>query len=400
MPKLKLTAKKVAALRASGVQTDYFDVGAKIPGFGLRVSAAGRRVWFLLYRKSGKQKRLTVGTNPPMGLEKARSAARLSWLGVQVEEADPAGAKKASRSADTFETLALRFIEEHSKAHKKSWREDGRQLRTMVFPQWRNRPATEIERSDVRKLLADVAKARGGITANRLRALLSKLFRWAVSQDYLEANPASELPKLTRETSRARVLSDDEIRAFWARLDGVETDETLPSPVVLWLRLRLLTAQRGGSVAKMRWADLDLDRKVWEIPAADMKAGNSHVVPLSPSVVDLLTERRKAVDKDAAYVLEGGRSRRLRLGVTDAIGLEDFTPHDLRRTAATGMARAGISRFDVGRVLGHIDRSVTGIYDRYEYLNEKRVALDAWARVLTAILEGKPAGTVVPFARS
>ena len=86
--------------------------------------------------------------------------------------------------------------------------------------------------------------------------------------------------------------------------------------------------------------------------------------------------------------------------MTEAIGLEDFTPHDLRRTAATGMARAGVQRFIVARVLGHVDRSVTGIYDRYEYLDEKRVALDTWARRLTAILESKPpAANVVTFAR-
>ena len=84
----------------------------------------------------------------------------------------------------------------------------------------------------------------------------------------------------------------------------------------------------------MRWSDLDFDRKVWEIPAADMKAGNAHIVPLSPSVTVLLEERRKVVSADATYVLEGGRSRRIRLGVTEAIGIEDFAPHDLRQNGS------------------------------------------------------------------
>jgi integrase len=148
----------------------------------------------------------------------------------------------------------------------------------------------------------------------------------------------------------------------------------------------------------MKWADVNLDTKVWEISAADMKAGNSHIVPLSAAVVKLLEAQRTAVSKDATYVLEGGRSRRLRLGVTEAVGLEDFAPHDLRRTAATGMARAGIQRFVVARVLGHVDRSVTGVYDRYEHLNEKRTALDTWARKVAAVLDQKAAGNVVPFA--
>ena len=92
----------------------------------------------------------------------------------------------------------------------------------------------------------------------------------------------------------------------------------------------------------MRWSHVDLDR-AWEITATDMKAGNPHIVPLSASVTVLLEARRKGVSADSIYVLEGGRSRRHRLGVTEAIGIEDFAPHDLRRTAATGMARAGVS---------------------------------------------------------
>jgi integrase len=268
----------------------------------------------------------------------------------------------------------------------------------MCLPRWKGRAACDITRADVRDLLWEVARSRGGVTANRLRSLLSKLFRWAVSQDYLPANPASDLPKLTKETARARVLSDDELRTLWARLEAAEEAGELPGAVALWLRLRLLTAQRGGSVAKMKWADVNLDTKVWEISAADMKAGNSHIVPLSAAVVKLLEAQRTAVSKDATYVLEGGRSRRLRLGVTEAVGLEDFAPHDLRRTAATGMARAGIQRFVVARVLGHVDRSVTGVYDRYEHLNEKRTALDTWARKVAAVLDQKAAGNVVPFA--
>ena len=394
MPTAKLMARSLGKLRATGAQTDYFDSGANVPGFGLRVSAAGGRTWFLIYREpNGRQVRHKIGTHPPMGLEKARATARTALLGVQVNESDPASAKRARRNAESFDKLADRFIEDYAKPHKRSWREDARQIRSMCLPRWQGRAAADITRADVRDLLGAVAKSRGGITANRLRALLSKLFRWAVSQDYIPANPASDLPRLAKETSRARVLTDDEIRTLWTRLDDAAADDVLPAGVALWLRLRLLTAQRGGSVARMKWADVDFERKVWEIPAADMKAANEHVVPLSPQVITLLKERRKTVAADATYVLEGGRSRRQRLGVTAAIGIEDFKPHDLRRTAASGMARAGVQRFIVARVLGHIDRSVTGVHDRHEYLSEKRWALDTWARRLAAILEPKNTGT-------
>ena len=142
MPTIRLTAKKLEKLRATGTQTDYFDQGANVPGFGIRVSAAGRRVWFLLYRVNGKLKRHTIATNPPMGLEQARTAARRQLLGVQVDESDPQAAKKARRSADTFDTLAEKYISDYAKPHKATWDEDARQIRTMCLPRWKGRAAT------------------------------------------------------------------------------------------------------------------------------------------------------------------------------------------------------------------------------------------------------------------
>jgi integrase len=268
-----------------------------------------------------------------------------------VEDADPQAAKKARRSADTFDVLAERYIEDYAKPHKATWDEDARQIRTMCLPRWKGKAAVDITRADVRELLRDVAKKRGGVTANRLRALLSKLFRWAVSQDYLPANPASELPKLAKETGRERVLTHDEIRDFWQKADEAE------NPAIgLWLKLRLLTGQRGESLLGMKWADVDLDAGLWEVPAAAMKARNPHVVPLSPTACELLkTATERHPEKLPTYVLAGGRARRLRLGVTDLVGLEDFQPRDLRRTCATGMARAGAQRFIVARVLGHVE---------------------------------------------
>jgi integrase len=235
--------------------------------------------------------------------------------------------------------------------------------------------------------------------------------------------------KPARETARDRVLSDDEIKTLWARLVAAEQVSTrgnlsevkeesganlfapavdqqdmtsliLPPEVALWLRLRLLTAQRGESVVKMKWADVDFARRVWVIPAADMKKGRTHVVPLAPLVVKLLKARRDVVSEGSTFVLEGGRGRNKRLGVTKALALDNFQPKDLRRTAATGMARAGVPRFIIARVLGHADRSVTGVYDWFEYLNEKRAALETWARVVSAIIDGKSSSKVVPFARA
>jgi integrase len=401
MPQVRLTAKRLDALTTgAAARVDYFDLAANIPGFGIRVTAK-KRVWFLMYRTAGQLKRLKIGTYPPMALTKARDAARRALLSVQVDDADPAAARKARRTAQTFGALALEYLDLYAKPRKRTWREDARQLRSIVLPKWKNRPAIEITKGEVSTLIDTVAATRGGTTANRLFALLSKVFRWAVSKDKLPINPMAGLQKPAADVSRDRELSDAELCAFWQTLATAEDDGRLVPGVALWLRLRLLTAQRATTVARMKWANVDLTEKVWDIPAADMKGKKPHVVPLSPSVCKLLKARRAVGDKDATFVLEGERSRRIRLGVMDVIDLPDFQLRDLRRTAATGMTKAGISRFVVARVLGHVDRTVTGIYDRYEYLNEKRIALDTWDRRLTAILEATPApADVVPFTRS
>src|SRR5262245_9410204 len=322
MPKKTLTAKSLAALKCGGIQTAVFAPGAHIPAFGIRLSPK-RKTWFLLYRKNGRLVRYKVGTYPPMELADARETARRAWLGTQVEDTDPAAAKKARRTAMTFETLAERFVEDYAKPHKDSWRDDARRLRTIALPKWKTRPAADIAPADVRELLRAVATKRGGVTANRTRALLSKLFRWATAEGYLDSNPAGALPTRIAETPRDRELTSEEIVTLFGRLDDADIFDPT---IALGLKLRLLLGQRGDTINRMQWAQLDLKVGVWYIPADQMKAGRPHVVPLPPEVLTLLKAQRKVVEKDAAYVLDGGRARRLRLGITDKMGIENAVP--------------------------------------------------------------------------
>jgi integrase len=397
MPKVTLSARSLTTLTAApSGRTDYFDRGANIPGFGIRV-APGHATWFLLYRQYGRLVRYKVGTYPPMLLADARETARRVWLQTQVAEVDPSAAKKARRTARTFAALAYPYIDDYARPHKKSWRDDARRLRTICLPKWKTRAAADIQPVDVRELLRDVVRRRGGPTANRTRALLSKVFRWAKSEGYLDTNPTADIGKRVSEVARERVLSNQEIVTLWSRL---ENPDVFAPAIALGLKLRLLLGQRASSVNQMQWAQIDWKARTWDIPGDQMKAGHPHIVPLPTDVISLLKDRRKAVGPDSRYVLDGGRARNLHLGVTAKMGLEGVEPKDLRRTCATGMARRGASRFIVGRVLGHVDNSVTGIYDRFEYLQEKRVALDAWGRHVRGIVKGPHArSAVVPFAR-
>ena len=397
MPHLRLNARNIVSLPGPSdgqKQVEYFDSASHTPGFGIRISAGGRRTWFLYYRRNGRLRWASLGTCPPRSLADARDDAAEALRKVQREDFDPAAAKRERKSALTFDQLADKFIEEYAKPRKRSWDDDARHLRTMFRPRWGRNPVVEVSRADVRDVMAEVAVKRGATISRRGYATLSKLFRWAVAQGHLDANPMAGLQKPGGESSRDRVLTDSEIVGFWRALAAAEEryqsapadPKAIVPEVATWLRLRLLTAQRGGEVAAMEWAHLDLRNGTWEIPSRLMKQKRPHVVPLVPPVVRILKALRESAPEGAKHVFEGRRARSVRAGFTHAFELSDFRPHDLRRTAATGMAKLGVGRFIVARVLGHADPSVTGIYDRYEYLAEKREALTKWAEHVMALV--------------
>ena len=225
--------------------------------------------------------------------------------------------------------------------------------------------------------------------ANRVLALVRKIFNFGIAREMVEFNPCAQLERPGKERQRDRVLTDDEIRTFWGKLDQEQPE------VAAAFRLRLVTAQRGGEVFDMRWGDVDLGDRWWTIPGSDTKNGLPHRVPLSDQAVEILTALRSRKPRDASeppYVLAGARGKRQRSEASGRLGLRDFWGHDLRRTAASRMASTGIQRLVIGKVLNHAERGVTAVYDRHAYDGEKRAALDAWSRELADILAREPGG--------
>lgn len=391
----QLTARRLAALKAGPRQYDVLD--GTVPGLMLRVNLDGSKRWTLRYRHGRRQRRMVLGRFPGVGLSKAREKARRELAKVD-DGQDPAASKRERREADTFADLAKLYIAQWAQPRKKSWKDDSRMLESEVLPHLGHRIAREITRRDVRELVEDTARLGHPIMANRVRALLSKVFAFGIGQDIVDVNPVSGVPRPGVERARDRVLSDDEIRRFWRALDAQ------PLPMCAFYRLRLITAQRGGEVAGMRWADVDLDSGWWVIPSEFSKNKMRHAVPLTAPALEILRALRASAQKDTVFV--GARSKRLRAAALREAAekkakMFDFVPHDLRRTAATRMGSAGIPRDVIGYVLNHAEPGVTKVYDRASRDAEKRVALEAWARELTRILEDKPQpADVLPFARA
>jgi integrase len=322
--------------------------------------------------------------------------------------ADPATAKKEGRRAETIGDLAELYIEQHAKPKKRSWKADDNLLRRKVLPAWRHRAIVDVKRPDILALVQKVAKDGAPIVANRVAALLSKLFAFALAtvhdgegKPLLEASPAARIPRPGQERKRDRVLTVDEVRTLWKSFDALDV------PMAAFYKLRLLTAQRGGEVATMRWSDLGLESKWWTIPSTASKNKLAHRVPLSTSAVDLLTKLRPKEDQDAkkhqnekkdqskneeqidpsaSFVVAGARGKRQQANAAATFTVDNFRGHDLRRTAASMMASGGVPRLVINKILNHVERDITAVYDRHSYDAEKRAALDWWDLKLEEIL--------------
>jgi integrase len=410
-------------------RTIYWD--KLLPGFGLRLSAPrpgsreGRKSWIAMYRVAGKPVMETLGTLAQIPkLERAREAARASLLRARAG-GDPVAERRAEvarKVADTvaaqeavtgrFTAVADRYMREHVERNcaPSLIKETRRILERDVKPRWGERPISEISKGDVNELLDTIASKRdrkrrgaeGGavVQANRTLARLKTLFRWAVAKDLILADPTEGVRKAIKEIARDRYLDDDEIRSFWAGCDA------LGWPFGDAFKVLLATGQRRDEVGGMEWPELDLAGATWTIPKARAKNGKAHPVHLSKMVIEVLEAApRLVVDgQPSPYVFTTtGRSPVSGFGKAKD-RLDRHMPasapwilHDLRRTATTAMAELNVAPHVVDKILNHTAgtiRGVAAVYNRFEYLPERKAALEAWGRRIESLVRPVPRNVV------
>jgi integrase len=435
MPTIKLTQAAADKLKppAEGNET-YWD--SQCPGFGLRISARGRRTWIAKYRVGKKQEMETLGTMAVItSVADARARARASMTkardGVNPiavrREAEAEEKAKAEAEAFTFSKATERFLREHvERNNSPSYAAEVRRiLEHDVLPRWGGRPIREITKHDVNELLDAKAERRerkrkdlkdgAAVQANRTLTRLRTMFRWCRDMDLIAADPTEGVRRRIKEKARDRALDDDEIRLFW------QSCGKLHWPFGPLFKALLLTAQRRDQVGGVRWSELDLDKRIWTIPGprAEKSDRGARIVHLStlametiaalPHTGDIVFSSTGATPvsgfSHAKERLDRLMTERLREETGDPeAAIEAWIPHDLRRTAATGMAKLGIPPHVVDKVLDHSTgtiRGVAAIYNRYTYLEELKAALEAWGKHVAGLTQ-PPAGgadNVVEFGR-
>lgn len=376
-----LTSKSLDALKPQEKRYEVHDIYC--PGMSVRVSAKGQKVFTVKFRYGLAQKRMKLGTYPRISLATAREKA-IDVLRQVDEGIDPT---KRRRSVDMkVEAVCAEFIRLHAQARNKSWLEAERILNREFVSTFGQRDIREINRFDVLEIM-DAAVARGAAyQANRILAHIRKFFNWCIERGILEANPITGLKAPTKETSRERVLTDNEV------INLLRACRNEAYPFRQFVPMLLASSQRRSEVAQMRWSEIDLVAKRWMIPAERCKNGRAHVVPLSAYAVTLLQEVPRFLDCDYVFTTTrkspvGGFSKLVRRLTTEA-QLPNWRLHDLRRTAASHMGDAGVAPQVIQKILNHSSGPVSGIaaiYIRSKFSDEKQSALEAWGERLAKL---------------
>ena len=382
-----------------------------LAGLYLIIQPSGAKSWALRYRFGGKPAKMTLGRWPAMGVAEARAKATAS-LDVLDHGRNPAGGgmkakADAAAQADRDKVAAVvdLFVKRHA-SHNRRGADVAAMFRREVIGKWGNRDIQSIVKRDVIEVLDAIVDRGSPVTANRLRAHLNTLFNWAKGRDIIQVSPLDGIKPPAPEKARDRVLTPDEVRLFW------QASATMEYPFGPLYRVLLLTGQRLREVAEMTWKEVQGER--WFLPAARSKNGDEHTVPLSPEVVAILNDLPRVglfafsttgISPISGFTRAKARLDRLMVEAasrglpagSDPLEIPAFTIHDLRRTAATGMAGLRFPPHVVEAVLNHRSgsrRGVAGVYNRFDYAEEKRHALESWARQVTATAENRQENVV------
>ena len=304
---------------------------------------------------------MTLGRFPQMTIDQART--EVSKLNGKVSSGkNPAEERRSVRDEITLAEMFERYLDQHAKVHKKSWRDDEGRYKKHLS-RWRNRKLSSIRRADIQKLHNNIGKQGHPYAANRLLSLVNIVFNKSIEWGWQGENPSKGIKKF-RERSRDRFLESDELPRFFEALAAE------PNTVARdFFLTALLTGARRDNVLSMRWEQINFDRATWYIP--ETKNGTSQTIPLVPTIVDLLITRKDNEDAEDEWVFPGVgvtghlvESKKAWRRILDRAGIDNLRIHDLRRSLGSWQAATGANLSIIGKTLNHQNVSTTAIYAR------------------------------------
>lgn len=386
MPRLRFTNASVARIRPYNRPREFFDAG--VAGFGVRVMPSGTKSYFAMARLKGEKtpKRYAIGRVDLFTLDEARERARIILRQLSQGEDPHTAARHQVRSL-------AGVVEEYAARHLSNLRSGVRvhqMLQRELVAGFGTDPIASVTKRDIIAMCDQIAETRP-IMANRLLGNVKRLFAWAVDRGLLDASPAATVRRPAREMSRGdRVLTDQELARVWRACDGLGT----AGPIV---KLLLLTGARKHEIANLRREELDLDVATISLGPERFKSNRSHQILLSEPAIQILHDilARRSCNTGKMFPVVNWTTAQRR--IHERSGTSGWTLHDLRRSAASGMARLGTPPGALARILGHAAAPGQGlmrVYNRHTYDTEARAAIEAWGRELMRIAEGREARVV------
>ena len=406
-----------------------------------------RRTWAMVTRFPGSTNptRAAIGEYPSMSLEQARETVA-EWRALIRRGIDPREGIKAEREANIrerdsrFGAVAEEYIRRHLGGQRRGSVAEA-EIRKELIPIWRDKPIGDIKRADIVSLVETIADRPAPYQAHNVFGHIRGIFNWAIDRGKfdLDASPCDRLKPgriIGEKKPRQRVLSDDEIAAFW------QASGKLGYPYWPLFRLLMLTGQRKSEVSDARWREfhpelvralrerkegkkidwskMPADWKVWTVPPERFKSDASHLVPLSNDALDVLAElpffagrnagdhlftttygdkpvngfskAKQRLDREMLAIL---RDQAENTGQdAEAVELPPFVIHDIRRTVRTRLSALRISERIAEMVIGHGKKGLARVYDQHQFTDEMREALQLWAGRLRSIVEPAPENVV------
>ena len=387
MPRIRLTKSAIDALPTPQSDVVFWDVG--FPGFGVKVTPKGRKVFVVLYRTGGagsKLRKYTIGPYGRVTLHQARVAAQ-KVLAAKFEGRDPAAEKRERKRrvvADRVEDLLESFIAQRL-SQNRSAGEVARLLRREVGKAWSGKSIHEISKRDVVEVISAVEQRGAPVAANKTLKSIKTFLRWCVGRAVLDQSPAEGVPLPAKEVARDRVLDDQELAQV------ILAAREVGGPYGGIVELLALTGQRREEVARLSREELDLEQRIWTIPKSRTKNAKAHVVHLSEQSIDVLkrAHRRGPLVFSPLGTKPFQEFSRAKSVLDQLSGVSGWRLHDLRRTCVSGMARLGVAPHVADKVLNHQSGTISGVaavYQRHEFLPERQAALDLWGAHIGQLL--------------
>ena len=394
---MPLSATAIRNAKPSNKSIKLFDGG----GLYLEVAPRGGKWWRLKYRFAGKEKRISLGVFPDVGLKEARERrdeARRQ-LAAQVDPSEVRKATKAARSereANSFESISREWFAKFSP----SWSEKHskkiiRRLERDIFPWLAERPVGEITAPELLRTLRRI-ESRGAVeTAHRALQNCGQVFRYAIATGRADRDPAADLRGAlppVKPKHHASIADPKAIGEMLRAIDGYQG--SLVTKCALWLAP--LVFVRPGELRRAEWAEIDLETAEWRIPAEKMKLRQQHIVPLARQALDILYELHPLTGS-GRYLFPGARtnSRPMSENTVNAAlrrlgyAKDEMTGHGFRSMASTLLNEQGWHRDAIERQLAHAERStVRAAYNYAEHLPERRRMMQSWADYLDGLKAG------------